>query len=138
MRRGLRIEDLGDLLELPILAVLGLHRPDGTIMLSPVWHEWRDGGFSFWVSPDAPGKIRLIERDPRVTAVVAEDADPNRAIEVRGIATVSREGFREVIRRTARRYVGEDAADAFAESMPADGYVIRLEPGDVRAWDYAD
>ncbi len=139
MRRGLNVDDLGDLLEQPILAVLAMHRTDGTILLTPLWHEWRDGGFNFWVSPDAPGKVRLIERDPRVTAVVAEDADPNRALEVRGRATVSHgPEFRELIRRTARRYVGSDGADAFAASMPAEGYVIRLEPGELRAWDYAD
>jgi PPOX class probable F420-dependent enzyme len=139
MRRGLNVDDLGDLLQQPILAVLAMHRTDGTILLTPLWHEWRDGGFNFWVSPDAPGKVRLIERDPRVTAVVAEDADPNRALEVRGRATVSHgPEFRELIRRTARRYVGNDGADAFAASMPAEGYVIRLEPGELRAWDYAD
>jgi PPOX class probable F420-dependent enzyme len=138
MRRGLRIDDLGDLLNLPILAVLAMHRADGTILLTPLWHEWRDGGLNFWVSPDAPGKVRLIERDPRVTAVVAEDAAPNRAIEVRGVAAVSHgPEFRELIRRTARRYIGPDGADAFADEMPAEGYVIRLEPLEVRAWDYA-
>jgi PPOX class probable F420-dependent enzyme len=139
VRRGLNVDDLGDLLELPILAVLAMHRHDGTILLSPVWHEWRDGGFNFWVSPDAPGKVRLLERDPRVSAVVAEDADPNRALEVRGTARVTfGPGFREVVRRTARRYVGPDGADGFAESMPEEGWVIRLVPQSMRAWDYAD
>lgn len=46
MRKGLTIEDLGDLIELPLLAVLATYRRDGTVLLSPVWHEWRDGGFN--------------------------------------------------------------------------------------------
>ena len=45
MRRNLRPEDLGDLLERPINAILGLHRSDGSILLTPVWHLFRDGSF---------------------------------------------------------------------------------------------
>ena len=39
------MDDLGDLAELCLLAVLATYRSDGTVLLSPVWHEWRDGGF---------------------------------------------------------------------------------------------
>ena len=46
MRRNLAIDDLGDLVALRLLAVLSTYRRDGTVLLSPVWHEWRDGGFS--------------------------------------------------------------------------------------------
>lgn len=37
------MNDLGDLAELRLLAVLATYRSDGTVLLSPVWHEWRDG-----------------------------------------------------------------------------------------------
>lgn len=45
MRKGLTPEELGDLLELPLVAVLATYRRDGSVLLSPVWHQWRDGGF---------------------------------------------------------------------------------------------
>jgi hypothetical protein len=35
MRRDLRIEEPGDLLELPLLAVLATYRRDGSALLSP-------------------------------------------------------------------------------------------------------
>ena len=41
MRKHLAIEELGDLVELPLLAVLATHRRDGSVLLSPVWPEWR-------------------------------------------------------------------------------------------------
>jgi hypothetical protein len=44
MRKDLGPQDLGDLLEQPLVAVLATYRADGTALLSPVWHEWRDGG----------------------------------------------------------------------------------------------
>jgi len=37
MRTDLRPEDLGDLLDQPLIAVLATRRADDTIMLSPVW-----------------------------------------------------------------------------------------------------
>ncbi|MDP9271558.1 MAG: pyridoxamine 5'-phosphate oxidase family protein [Chloroflexota bacterium] len=139
MRRNLSLGDIGDLLELPLVAILGLHRSDGSILLTPVWHEFRDGGFNFWVSLDGPGKLKLIARDPRISAVVCESQDPYRGVELRGEARVLRAGYRDVVRRTAHRYMSDPAAaDAFADGVPEDGPVIRLEPGDLRVWDYAD
>jgi hypothetical protein len=34
------MDELGDLAELRLLAVLATYRRDGTVLLSPVWHEW--------------------------------------------------------------------------------------------------
>jgi PPOX class probable F420-dependent enzyme len=139
VRRNLTLDDIGDLLELPLVAVLGMHRADGSILLTPVWHEFRDGGFNVWVSLEGQGKLRLIERDPRISLVVCESADPLRGVEMRGEAKVLRSGYRELVRRTAHRYMDNaDAADRFADSVPEDGPVIRLEPGNLRVWDYAD
>ncbi|TMB83800.1 MAG: hypothetical protein E6J39_05655 [Chloroflexi bacterium] len=139
MRRNLTLDDIGDLLELPLVAVLGLHRSDGSILLSPVWHEFRDGGFNVWVSLEGQGKLRLIERDPHISLVVCESADPYRGVEMRGEAQVQHSGYRELVRRTSHRYMTDAAeADAFADSMPDEGPVIRLEPGHLRIWDYAE
>ncbi len=50
MRTNLTLDELGDLLDQPIVAVLATYRADGSAMLSPVWFEWRDGGFNVWLS----------------------------------------------------------------------------------------
>ena len=55
MRRNLSVEQLGELLERPFNATLATYRHDGTVLLSPVWHEWRDGGFSIRL---VPGRLR--------------------------------------------------------------------------------
>ena len=46
MRKGLKMTDLGDLLDQPLLPVLATYRRDATVLLSTVWHEWRDNGFN--------------------------------------------------------------------------------------------
>jgi PPOX class probable F420-dependent enzyme len=137
MRTELRPKDLGDLLEQPILAILATRRQDDSILLSPVWFEWLDGGINVWVPPSASGKLRHVDRDPRVTIVVASQEWPYKGLEVRGEATLSTEAFQDVVRRTARRTFGDDG-DAFADTFrDTNGTVIRIE-GNVRCWDYTE
>jgi PPOX class probable F420-dependent enzyme len=137
MRTNLRPEDLGDLLEQPIVAVLATRRSDDTVMLSPVWFEWRDGGISVWAHGETDGKVRHIRRDPRVSVVVANSAWPYKALEIRGDAKITDDGFFEIVRRTGDRYLGTGTGDRMAAEMNL-GVVIRIEPGSVRAWDYTD
>jgi PPOX class probable F420-dependent enzyme len=130
------IDELGDFLELPYTAVLATHWADGSVLLSPVWHEWRDGGFNIGV-PENDVKVRHIRRDPRVTVLVFEQSWPSRSLEVRGTATITREGRDALSRRLSVRYLGEISGNRYAEGV-APGLVVRVEPGIVRAWDYVD
>ena len=100
MRTDLRPEDLGDLLEQPLIAVLATRRKDDTVMLSPVWFEWRDGGINIWVPTVEGGKVGHVQRDPRVTVVVNNHEWPYKGFEIRGEATVSGDDFYGVLRRT--------------------------------------
>jgi hypothetical protein len=81
MRRDLTMDDLGDLVELRLLAVLATYRRDGTGLLSPVWHEWRDGGFQV-VTGSQDVKAAHLRRDPRASIVVCEHTPPYRGVEV--------------------------------------------------------
>src|SRR3954447_18886357 len=136
MRRGLAVEDLGDLVEQPLVAVLATYRRDGTVLLSPVWHEWRDGGFNV-ATGSGDVKAQHLRRDPRASIVVCDDGPPYRGIEVRANARLSRPDDRSIIRRIATRYLGPEAGDQYAQGG-GDDLLIRLEPDALRAWDFAD
>ena len=136
MRRDLQPEDLGDLLERPLVAVLATHRADGELLLSPVWHEWRDGGFTA-ASSTVDVKVRHLRRDPRASILVYESEPPYRGIEVRGRADLVREDAGRVALRIAIRYLGPERGAAYAAEA-ADDVLIRLVPGALRAWDFAD
>ena len=73
-----------------------------------------------------------------MSIVVANSEWPYKGIEVRGEARLSAEGFFDVLGRTARRYFGDEVGAGFAESFTRPGVVIRIEPGELRAWDYED
>ena len=137
MRTNLQPADLGDLLDQPLIAVLATRRKDDTVMLSPVWFEWRGGGFNVWAESMSNGKVRHITRDPRVSIVVANQEWPYKGLEVRGEATVSGEGFFDVLERTGDRYLGAGEGARMVGSYKP-GVVIRIEPGELRAWDYED
>ena len=136
MRKGLGPDDLGDLLEQPRVAVLATYRRDGTVLLSPVWHEWRDGGFNV-VTGSRGVKGRHLGRDPRAGIVVCEDDPPYRGLELRATAQLSMLDDRSIVRRIATRYLGREAGEQYAETGGED-LLIRLEPGILRAWDFAD
>ena len=135
MRKGLQPDDLGDLLELPIVAVLATYRRDGTVLLSPVWHEWRDNGFNVLVA-SRDVKARHLSRDPRASIVVCDDSPPYRGLELRATARLGTTEDRSIVRRIAVRYLGP-AGEHYAETT-GDDLLVRLEPGELRAWDFAD
>lgn len=136
MRRGLEPADLGDLLELPLVAVLATYRKDGEVLLSPVWHRWRDGGFDVATGRDDV-KVRHLRNDGRASIIVYEPTPPYRGIELGTQPTLVAEGAHETAREIAVRYLGAEASEAYAAGG-VDDIVIRLEPGVVRAWDFAD
>jgi PPOX class probable F420-dependent enzyme len=137
MRRDLAIEELGDLLERPLVAILATYRANGEALLSPVWHEWRDGGFTVVVGID-DAKARHLRRDPRAGLAVFDQEPPYRGLELRGRARFVEEGVVEAQRRIASRYLGHERGTDYADSVAFDEVIVRLEPGIVRAWDFSD
>jgi PPOX class probable F420-dependent enzyme len=139
VRRGLDAKDLVAFLELPIVAVLATHGRDGRVLLSPVWHEWRDGGFNVATSA-GDVKARHIARHPQASLVVAESDPPYRGVEVRCTPRLVPDPKNEVGIRLAVRYLGEERGRALAGEI-GDDTVIRLAPetpDELRAWDFAD
>ncbi|HEV7809317.1 MAG TPA: TIGR03618 family F420-dependent PPOX class oxidoreductase [Candidatus Limnocylindrales bacterium] len=138
MRTNLGLADLGDLLDLPIIAVLATNRADGTVMLSPVWFEWDGEAVVVWTSGPNEGKVRHLARDPRATVVIAEQDRPYRGLEVTGRAELTSDGFDAAIRRISARYVGPEAADGLADGALEPGILVRVIPDRLRAWDFLD
>jgi hypothetical protein len=139
MRRGLAPADLGDLFEQPLTAVMSIGLPDGSVFSRPVWHQFVDGRFVFEF-PAGDRKIGMLERDARATVVLAEDAFPYRAIEVRGRIRMSRERYHEIGGEICRRYVEAFAATADVSAYMSDepGMIAVLEPEVTTCWDYSD
>jgi PPOX class probable F420-dependent enzyme len=139
VRKNLSVEELGDLLERPFNATLATYRRDGSVLLSPVWHEWRDGGFSIGTFVDDI-KLRQIEQRGLAAVVVADNEAPYRGIEVSGEPTIVHDVdlAYATFRRIAQRYLGSERAKPYLEKLVEPMVIIRLVPGRLRTWDFAD
>jgi len=139
MRKNIPIEELSGLLNQPRCAVLATNYADGTTLLSPVWHEWRDGGFTIVIF-DGDVKARHIKRDPRVSVVLADDRLPMGGIEVRAsVQIVPTESDLASLRRMAVRYIGPERGNIYIDGFdPATQLTLRVVPGVIRTWDFAD
>jgi hypothetical protein len=138
VRRNLQPGELGDLLDRPLNAVLGLHRLAGSILLTPVWHLFKQGSFYIQV-PGGDRKIAMLTHDPRCSILVAENEHPYRAIEARGEGRMSTDDYTDLGIEIVRRYVdaydpGGNAADYLLDG----GIIVRIDPTTIRAWDYSD
>ena len=141
MRRNLSIDDLGDLLNLPILAIIATRSPKDEILMSPVWHEWSNEGFSV-ITWARDIKSRQLSENATCSIVVAEQVRPYRSIEVRGMASIGQPNDSyDILRRIASRYLGNVNGDTYTkeyENNDVEIELIRIEPGSLRAWDFSD
>ena len=134
--RKLGPAELGDLLEAPLVAVLATYKMDGGVLLSPVWHQWRGGGFDVVVGPNDI-KLKHLQRDPRASVLVYGNEPPYAGLEARGEARLDPDGFAEAIASMAIRYLGPEDGPTYAATV-ANAVLVRLEPTHVRGWDFAD
>jgi len=115
--------------------VLATYRKDGSVLLSPVWHQWRDGGFDVLCEPNDI-KVRHLQRDPRASILVYDNEPPYRGVDIRTTAQLSDIDRAEFVLDMSIRYLGREAGKAYAAGS-ADSALVRLEPGHVRTWDFA-
>ncbi len=91
----------------PEFATIATINPDGQPQLSVVWVE-RAGNDIVFSTVKGRRKHLNIDRDPRVTILIWPKANPWTYLEVRGTATYTEEGGRELIDRLCRKYTGND------------------------------
>ncbi|MFJ2865009.1 PPOX class F420-dependent oxidoreductase [Kitasatospora sp. NPDC087314] len=106
-------------------AVVSTIQPDGSPQSSVVWVE-RDGEDILFSTVEGRRKHLNLLKDPRISLVVNPPESPYEYLEVRGSATLTTQGGRELINRLAAKYRGEDV---YTFDGPEDVRVIvRLTP----------
>jgi PPOX class probable F420-dependent enzyme len=112
------------LLDGQAFVMLATINPDGSPQVSPVWAK-RDGDDVLLSTVRGRHKTSNMERDPRVSVVVTDPADPYFYREIRGEAELTEKGGRELIDDLSMKYLGKmyegDGPDAVR-------VVVRLTP----------
>jgi len=94
-------------------------RSDGRLSVNPVAVMW-DGEYVRVSTVKSRKKFKNLQRDPRVAISIPERNNPNRYIEIRGIAELTDDPDRKFVNSLAHHYMGVD-------EYPFD------QPGDERA-----
>jgi len=137
MRTDLSVEELSGLPGDRVLATLATYESDGTVRLSPVWWEWTEGGFNVVIA-DGDVKARHLKRDSRASLTIYDHEPPYRGVELRAKAALTLDGADEVEHRLAHKYLGATKATKWLESPDWVPLLVRLEPGELRIWDFSD
>jgi PPOX class probable F420-dependent enzyme len=108
--------------------VLATLNPDGSPQTSVVW-VGRDGDDVLISSAAGRRKDLNLRLDPRASLTVIDQNDPQRYIEVRGLATVTEDLGRTLAVELAEKYEGSGAGQEYLDLPPeVVRVVIRLTP----------
>jgi PPOX class probable F420-dependent enzyme len=107
-------------------ATIATNLPNGWPHLSVVWIE-RDGDEILVSTVKGRRKHLNIEADPKVTLLVYPKDNPYSYVEIRGTASMTEVGGRELIDRLAHRYTGADRY-AFDDGTDNVRVVVRIRP----------
>lgn len=118
------------------IATLVTLNEDGSPNALPLWYDW-DGERLRMFSQSGTGKLRRLERDPRVCVSVA---DPVGALEswvtVEGRVEIRDAGGRELALRLAKRYYAPDRAERTIRAWSKLGgwKLLELTPTRIRSY----
>jgi PPOX class probable F420-dependent enzyme len=109
----------------PTFASVTTLLPDNTPMTQPLWID-TDGEHLIFNTETGRQKYRNIERDPRVTVMLLDPADPYKYAEVRGRVVETETGpkARDHIDALARKYTGAD----YAGTVQTERVIVRVAP----------
>ena len=93
---------------------------DGTPRVVSIWFHWDGTELVMATLPGAP-KLKALTTGDRVAITIDTEQPPHHILSVRGTATVTEvEGVVEEYAKAAARYLGEEAAAAYVQTLPSD------------------
>jgi PPOX class probable F420-dependent enzyme len=96
-----------DLLHQPSPCFVTTLMPDGSPQMTETWVD-TDGEHVLINTVQGFQKVKNVDRDPRVAAIVSDPANPSRYYEIRGrVVNATTEGGAEHIESLAQRYLGK-------------------------------
>ena len=124
-----------------ILMRIACARPDGSPLVTPIWFIHHDNAICF--TPRAASEwFACLRQDPRVALCIDEQDLPYRKLIVEGEARLlydlgEDDKWRDLYREIAKRYVPEDAAEAYVQNtidQQRGLYSVALDSSTVKSW----
>ena len=135
-----------DLLEENVKVQVAANGHAGTPHLTTLFYAVRDGEIAFWTYGTSQ-KVRNLERDPRVTALVEDGTDyfELRGVSIEGTAEIIRdhEQILEIGRAVSVRMFGVDSFEALGdvgretvEKQATKRVGVIIHPDKIASWDH--
>jgi PPOX class probable F420-dependent enzyme len=123
-------ESFRDLLESPGVAVITTIEPDGMPQSSATWYLLDDGEIKLSLN-GRRRKVQNLKRNPAVSLLFLDPANPYRTLEVRGHGALTVDSDFSFREKVGAKY----DADVSTRDAPGDvRYVVTVEPTRVREW----
>ena len=140
-------EEVAAMLDANLKVQVASNGHDGTPHLSTLFYIVRDGKIAFWTYGKSQ-KIRNLERDPRVSALVEDGTDyfELRGVSITGTAEIVRdyEGIYSIGSEVATRMVGAESFEALGdfgretvEKQATKRVAVVIHPEHVATWDHS-
>jgi PPOX class probable F420-dependent enzyme len=140
-------EEVAAMLDANLKVQVASNGHDGTPHLSTLFYIVRDGKIAFWTYAKSQ-KIRNLERDPRVSALVEDGTDyfELRGISITGRAEIVRDydGIFSIGSEVATRMVGAESFEALGdfgretvEKQATKRVAVVIHPDHVATWDHS-
>ena len=104
--------------------VLSTVNADGSPQSSVIWAK-RDGDEIVFSTILGRRKTRNMQRDPRVSLLAYDPADPYRYVEVRGAVSLTEKGGPELIQELSQKYDGTPFTEGHPDNVRV---VVRVTP----------
>lgn len=118
---------------------LATTRPDGSMWVVTLWFRHRDGALEC-ATAESADLVRFLRATPQTAFDISTNQIPYRGIRGNGVATVSTDGGKDVLRDLVDRYLG-GRDSSLAQWLLRDERSevrIRIEMQEVYSWDYSD
>ena len=113
-------ENFQDILASTTLAHVATLGPRGEPQSTPVWFIW-DGQHLKFSQTTTRQKYRNLRRDPRIAVSLVDPHNPNRSLEIRGVARLEEDQDLSFVDSLAQKYLG---LDKFPYHQPGDKRVV--------------
>jgi PPOX class probable F420-dependent enzyme len=119
-----------EMLDARNFATVATLQPDGQPQTSVVWVR-RDGDDVLFSTIKGRRKYANMIRDPRLSVLVVDAADPDSYTEIRGMAEITDDPAAELIEELSQKYTGEPFGDRPGEQR----VIVRVRPEHVVSYD---
>ena len=124
--------------EVTIPIRIATRRPDDSLWQVTLWYRYRDGCFECATQANAQ-LVRFLRADSAIAFDVSTNEIPYRGVRGNGVASISPDENKDVLRSLIRRYLGSMDSPLAATLLQDDREEVRIsiEPNQIFSWDFS-